>query len=337
VGGYLARRLAAMPLLVLGLLTIVFFTSRLLPANPLVAIVGQRNMGDATVVAAAKARWGLDGGVFTQYWDYLRNVARGDLGISFVTQTPVRADLGHRLPATLELAVLALVFGGVGGVVLGVVSARRQNSPADHASRVFALVGSSVPVFWLALIALFVLYARLGWFPGPGRLPPRVAPPGHITGFYTIDALLSGNVALAREAFIRLVLPAAVMGWSLVGTISRIVRAAVLDEMHADYVRTARAKGLREGAVMRRHVLRNALLPLLTILGFSFATLLTAAVLVETIFDWDGFGSYAVAAAGNVDYPALNGVCLVAGLIFLLCNLVTDVLYAVVDPRVRLS
>ena len=180
------------------------------------------------------------------------------------------------MPATLELAVGALVVGGVGGVALGVRTRRaRRTSCADHFSRGFSLLGSSLPVFWIGLVFLFVLYARLGWFPGPGRLPPRTDAPDHVTGFYTIDSLLDGNFTLFRQCLWRLVLPCVVLGWAYMGQLSRLVRAAMLDEINSDYVRTARAKGLAERLVMRRHVLRNAWLPTLTILGFSFAQLLT--------------------------------------------------------------
>ena len=277
MGGYIARRLAVLPFLVLGLVTIVFFTSRLLPANPIVAIVGARNAGDPAVVAAAKDRWGLNGGVFEQYGDYLRNVVHGDLGISFVTQTKVWSDLGDKLPATLELAVVALIFGSIGGVALGMISARRQNSPADHASRLVALLGSSLPVFWIGA-RLAVRVVR------PARLVPRprpaatAVPATAITspGFYTVDSLLAGNLPCSGSAVHRLVLPCVVLGWGIVGHRQPLVRAAMLDEIHADYVRTARAKGLAGTARHAPHVLRNALLPMFTILGLSFAQLLTA-------------------------------------------------------------
>jgi ABC-type dipeptide/oligopeptide/nickel transport system permease component len=326
-----------MPLLLLGIVTIAFCISRLIPANPLASIVGERALNNEKVVAAAKARWGLNGSIPEQYLIYVKNLFRGDLGTSFRTRQPVTHDLLHRLPATLELATGALLIGGVGGVTLGAYAASKKDKPADHFSRGFSLLGSSLPVFWIGLVFLFVLYARLGWFPGPGRLPPRTKPPDHVTGFYTIDSLLDGNFTLFRQSLYRLVLPCAVLGWAYMGQLSRLVRAAMLDEINADYVRTARAKGLAERLVMRRHVLRNAWLPTLTILGFSFAQLLTASVLTETIFQWNGIGSYAVQAANTLDFPAVNGVSLFAGLAFLLANLVTDVLYAVADPKLRLA
>ena len=259
MGRYVLRRLAITPLLLLGIATVAFIISRLIPADPLASLVGERQMNNEAVVNAAKERWGLDGGVIEQYVSYIRNLVTGDLGTSFRTKNSVASDLWERLPATAELALCALFVAGVGGIALGVVSARRQNKAPDHAARAVALVGSSLPVFWLGLIMLYVFYVRLGWFPGPGRLPPRVDAPPKVTGLYTVDSLLDGDPGLAWECLRQLMLPAIVLGWSLMGTVSRLVRAAMLDELHADYVRTARAKGLRERQVMRHHVLRNAL------------------------------------------------------------------------------
>ena len=334
---FLLKRIAIMPLLLLGVVTIAFVISRLLPANPIASIVGQRNLGNEVIVAAAEKKWGLDQPIIVQYFNYIGNLFTGDLGTSFVTKSPVLSDLADRLPATLELTIMALIIGAVGGILLGVISAARKDKLPDHLSRLFALVGSSLPIFWTGLLFLFVFYAQLGIAAGPGRLTARVIAPNHVTGFYTIDALLMGNPALFWDAFTHLLLPAFIMGWGLMGTISRLVRASMLDELGADYVRTVRAKGVSEGQVLRGHVLRNSLTPVVTVLGFAFGTLLMGAVLVETIFSWNGIGSYAVDATRALDYPAINGVSLLGGAVFLIANLVTDVTYALVDPRVRLS
>ena len=199
------------------------------------------------------------------------------------------------------------------------------------------MAGASLPVFWTALVLLFFLYAKTGWFPGPGRLPARIDAPAHVTGMYTVDSLLAGNFTLFRQTVMRLLLPSFVLGWALMGGVARTVRATVLDELHSDYVRTARSKGISERAVFLGHVLRNAMLPILTLLGLSFAALLTGAVLVENIFSWNGLGQYTVYAAQSLDYPALYGTCMTGALIFLIANLVTDVLYGIVDPKVRLT
>ncbi len=334
---FIAKRLAIMPLLLFGIVTIAFAISRLLPTDPVAALVGERNIGNEAVVAAARERWGLDGSVFEQYARYLGNLLTGDMGTSFQTRSSVSSDLADRLPATLELTILALLIGAIGGVVLGVISASRKDKAADHVARVFSLLGSSLPIFWTGLILLFVFYAQLGIAAGPGRLSARTDPPPHVTGFYTMDALLAGNVPLFLDAGAHLLLPAFILGWGLMGTVSRLVRAAMLDELHSDYVHTVRAKGIPERLIMRNHVLRNSLTPVVTIVGFAFGALLMGAVLVEQIFSWNGIGSYAVESARTLDYPAINGVTLLGGFIFLIASLVTDLVYAAVDPRVRLA
>lgn len=325
-----------MPLIVLGIVTVTFFASRVV-GDPIASIVGFKSLNEPGVVEAARQKWGLDGSLASQYVRYLEQMVQGDFGTSFTTRRPVLQDLMDRLPATAELTAVAMVVGGFGGVGLGVLAAARRGRAADLGVRFVSLLGSSVPVFWTSMVMLSVFYARLGWLPGPGRLGTRTDPPPDRTGFMTIDSLLAGDMALFREACLHLVLPGAVLGWFLIGAIARTVRATVLDELHADYVRTARAKGLRERGVLLGHVLRNAMLPVLTLLGLSFATLLTGAALVESVFSWDGIGSYAVDATRSLDFPAVYGVAIFGGLVFLVVNLVTDVMYSVVDPRVRLS
>jgi peptide/nickel transport system permease protein len=337
VGAYLVRRVAAMPLLLLGVVTLAFLISRAIPADPLVSIIGERQLGNEQVVEAARERWGLDKSVPEQYAIYVGKLVRGDLGTSFRTRQSVSSDLSDRLPATVELTVAALLLGVTGGVTLGVLAAKRRDGLADHSARLFALLGSSLPAFWVGLVLLFVFYAQLGWLPGPGRLDPRAAAPPEVTGLYTVDALLDGDVGTFWQALRHLALPAFTLGWGLMGIISRLVRASMLDELGADYVRTARAKGLREREVLYGHALRNAMLPTLTIVGFSFAFLLTGAVLTETIFSWPGVGSYAVDSSRALDFPAIIGVSILGGLIFLVANLVTDIAYAVADPKIRLS
>lgn len=334
---YLLRRIAVMPLLLLGIASIVFVVSRLTPADPLVQIIGERNINNPEVVAAAKARWGLDEPLPVQYATYMKNLVRGDMGTSFTTRQPVAHDLWDRLPATMELTLAAMFIGVVFGVGLGVLSARHRNGVFDVLARFFALIGSSLPAFWTGLLALYVFYAKMDWLPGPGRLAPRATPPGEITGFYTVDSLLQGDWTNLREALMHLILPASVLGWGVVGIVTRLVRASLLDEFNMEYVRVARAMGLRESTVVNTHALRNALLPTITIVAFTFAFLLTGAVLTETVFSWPGVGSYAVEASRTLDFPAIIGVTILGGFAFLLTNLVTDIVYAFADPRIRLS
>ena len=331
------RRLALMPLLLWGIVTIAFFLSRAVSSNPLVTIVGERNLGNPDVVAAATRRWGLDKSLPEQYWVYLSNLVHGDLGTSFRTKAPVLDDLGARLPATLELALTALVVAVVLGTIGGVVAARTKGKAADGVLRVAALAGSSLPVFWVGLVFLFVFYATLGIAPSPGRLSARVIPPPDVTGFYTVDSLLAGDWPLFTDAFAHLLMPAFIMSLALLGTVIRLVRSQMLEEQGADYVRTARAKGMTRGQVLNRHVLKNAITPVVTLIGVSVGRLSMGAVLIETIFSWNGIGTYAVDSSRGLDFPAITGVCLVGGVLFLLGNLLTDIAYATIDPRVRLS
>lgn len=333
---YVARRVVSIPLLLLGIVSIAFVISRLVPANPLSSILSERALGDPQVVAAARARWGLDDSLPEQYLTYVANLFQGDLGTSFRTKNGVLEDLVARFPATLELMLAALLVAVIGGVAAGVIAAAKKDTVIDHGMRLFSLVGSSMPVFWTGLIFLYIFSGVLGWLPGPGRLPIRVTPPPDITGLYTVDSLLTGDLYLFWLSARHLVLPAIALGWGVMGTISRIVRASMLDALNEDYVRSARARGVSEFGVLTKHALRNALMPTLTIIGFSLAFLITGAVLVEIIFLWPGIGSYAVEAAKTVDFPAIMGVTLVGGTAFLLANLLTDLAYAWADPRVRL-
>lgn len=337
MGRYILRRLAAMPFLILGVITVAFLISHNTHGDPLVSILGDRQMENPEVVAAARARWGLDRSLPEQYLIYVGNLLAGDLGVSIRTKRPVLQDLAARLPATLELVFAAMLIGTVSGIVLGVLAARHRDGLIDHLSRLFAMIGSSLPVFWSGLILLYIFWVTLRWLPGPGRLDARTPAPPEVTGFFTVDALLAGDWPVFLEALHHLILPAFVLGWAVMGVISRLVRASMLDVLSQDFIRAARARGAGETRVLYHHALRNALIPALTIIGFTFAYLITGAVLTETIFSWPGIGSYAVDAARNLDYPAIMGVTIIGGLAFLLTNLLTDVAYALADPRIEMS
>ncbi|HWU65281.1 MAG TPA: ABC transporter permease [Ensifer sp.] len=334
---YVLRRLVGLPPLLLGVLTVAFILSHSSQADPLTSILPERQLSNPEAVAAAKARWGLDKTVFEQYVIYVKNVVTGDLGTSFRTKRPVAQDLAERLPATLELVIAALCLGSISGILLGVLAARMRDTIVDHGVRLFALLGSSLPVFWSGLAVLAIFSVELGVLPGPGRLDPRTTPEVAITGLYTIDALLRGNIPLFFEAASHLILPACVLGWSVTGIISRLVRASMLDVLGQDYILMARSKGATGRAVLFHHALRNALIPAITVIGYSFAFLLTGAVLTETIFSWPGIGSYAVESARALDYPAIMGVTMLGGAAFLLTNLLTDLTYVLVDPRIKLQ
>jgi ABC-type dipeptide/oligopeptide/nickel transport system permease component len=334
---YILRRLIAIPFLLFGVATVAFFLSHMTKADPLSSIVSERQMNNPAVVEAARQRWGLDRSVPEQYAIYIRNVASGDLGTSFRTRRPVLSDIVDRLPATLELVIAAMIFGTTFGIALGVLAAHFRNTVIDHGARLFALVGSSIPVFWSGLILLYIFSVKFGWLPGPGRFDARLATPPSVTGMYSIDALIAGDMRAFGRALYHLLLPAFVLGWAVMGIISRLVRGSMLDVLSQEYILTARAKGAGELRVLIRHALRNALIPALTIIGHSFAYLITGAVLTETIFSWPGIGSYAVESARALDYPAIIGVTLVGATAFLLANLITDLAYAAANPRIRLN
>lgn len=326
-----------MPFLVLGIVTLAFFLTTVVKGDPLSAIVSERQMNNPEVVAAAKARWGLDKSLPERYAIYVTNLLKGDMGTSFITRRPVSQDVFYRLPATMELVIAAMIIGSVIGISLGVLAAYFRDTAIDHLARLFALFGSSIPVFWMGLALLYVTSVQWGILPGPGRIDARAALPPSVTGFLTIDTLLAGNLKLFADAVWHLILPAFVLGWSVAGTISRLVRANMLEVLSREFILTARAKGAGEFRVVVRHALRNTLVPTLTVIGYSFAYLLTGAVLTETIFSWPGMGSYAVDAARGLDFPAIIGVTIVGGVIFLLTNLLTDIAYVIANPRVRLG
>src|ERR1700733_8959504 len=254
-----ARRLVLMPLLILGIVTATFVLAQFTKGNPLVSIIGARQLDNPQVVAAAKARWGLDRTVPERYLIYIGNLASGDLGTSFRTKQPVSADLASRLPATLELVFASMLVGTVTGLTLGVISAQFRDTAADHAARFMALLGSCIPMFWLGLLVLFLFSVETDLLPGAGRLDLRAAAPPVVTGFLTIDSLLAGELASFIDALRHLVLPSLVLGWSVTGIVSRMVRASMLDVLSQDYVTMARSKGASETRVLLNHALRNAL------------------------------------------------------------------------------
>lgn len=332
---YIVRRLIGIPFLLLGVASVAFLLSQTTKGDPLAALVPERMMSNTEVVDAVKAEWGLDRSLPVRYFIYIGNLMQGDLGTSFATRRPVAADIAERLPATLELVIAAMIIGTTMGFSLGLLSARFRNTLTDGTARMFALVGSSLPIFWSGLILLYLLSVRFPIVPGTGRLPPRTTPPPDVTGFYTIDSLLAGNIPLFFEVLSHLALPAFVLGWAVTGIITRLVRSSLIEGLSQDYARTARAKGAPERVVLIHHVLRNALIPVLTVLGFTFAYLITGAVLTESIFSWPGIGSYTVRAAASLDYPAIGGVTIVGSVAFLIANLITDIAYAWANPRIK--
>jgi len=333
---FIRRLLFAIPL-ILGITVVSFLIANAVPADPINANLPQNALNDPELVAAFRERWGLDKSPVEQYFIYLGNLLRGDLGVSIKTKQPIINDIKQFLPATIELATFSIVVGLIMGISFGVISALWRNTMVDYVVRAFALVGVSFPVFLLALIALTVFYAELGWTAGPGRLGFLVTAPPRVTGWLTIDSLLAGEWATFVDALSHLVLPSLVLGSFVAGIIARITRSSLLEQLNADYVRTARSKGLREGIVIRRHALRNALIPVVTIIGLLYGNLLAGAVLTESIFAWPGLGRYVYRASTSQDFPAIMGVSMLIALIYVVVNLLVDIAYYFLDPRIRVN
>ncbi|AFQ44956.1 ABC transporter permease [Desulfosporosinus meridiei] len=332
---YIARRLFFLVFLVIGVSLVVFVISHSVPSDPVLANLSQRNIDNPEMVEAFKAKWGMDKPLYTQYFIYVGNLVQGDLGTSIRTQRPVLDDLQDYFPATIELAIFSIIIAIIFGMLFGIISAIKRNSAMDQLIRGISVLGVSVPSFWLGLMFLLLFYVHFGIAPGPGRISPYLKPPVEVTHLYVIDALLAGNWSLARDALWHLLLPGLVLGSFTMGLITRTTRSSLLEVMSLDFIRTARAKGLTEKMIIMRHALGNALIPVVTVIGIGFGNLLGGMVLVETIFAWPGIGQYAYKAAGNLDFPAIIGVSILISINYVVINLLVDILYGILDPRVR--
>lgn len=330
----IARFLGVMAATLFGLLVITFVIGHQMPADPVLAVVGDK--ASQSTYEQARREMGLDQPVIVQFARYTMKALTGDFGRSRLTTNPVIDDIAERFPATLELATLGTIIGVLLGIPLGVLSAAKSGSLLDQAMRVFSLIGYSVPIFWLGLMALYLFYARLGWLPGPGRVDVAydyiVTP---VTGSLLIDSLLEGNYEVFWNAVQHVILPTALLGYFSLAYICRMTRSFVLNELQQEYVLTARVKGLSETRVIWRHALRNAAVPLITVIALSYATLLEGSVLTETIFNWPGIGSYMTDSLRNADMNAVLGTTLVIGASFVILNMVSDLLYRLLDPRTR--
>jgi peptide/nickel transport system permease protein len=321
--------------LIIGISLVSFIIANLIPSDPTAANLGERAAADPEIVAAFRAKWGLDDPLHVQYVKYVSNLVRGDLGTSIRTRRPVADDLAKYLPATIELATAGILVALIAGIVFGIISAIWRNHVIDFIVRILSLIGVSAPVFWLALIALLIFYLRLRILPGPGRLDAIISAPPTTTGIYIIDSIIAGRWDLLGNTLSHLILPALVLGAYSAGLITRVTRSAMLEVLAKEYMTTARSKGLSERMVILRHGLRNALIPVVTIIGLSYGNLLSGAVLTETIFAWGGIGRYAYDAARSLDFPAIMGVSMLVALIFIATNLLVDVMYYILDPRIR--
>jgi peptide/nickel transport system permease protein len=322
----------------LGLLAVTFFIGRVVPVDPVLAIVGDR--APEHVIQRVREEMGFNKPLWEQFWIYLTKIAQGDFGTSILTANPVLQDIGRVFPATLELATVGIILGAGLGVPLGVWAAVRRGGLADQAVRVMGLIGYSVPIFWLGLMALVVFYAKLDWVAGPGRIDVAfeysITP---VTGLMLVDTALGGFEGNGWEPFFNalshLALPGALLGYFSLAYISRMTRSFMLNELSQEYVIAARAKGLSEARIIWRHALRNAMVPLVTVIALSYAGLLEGSVLTETVFAWPGLGLYITNSLQNADMNAVLGGTLVVGSIFIALNLLSDLLYRLLDPRTR--
>jgi peptide/nickel transport system permease protein len=331
---FVVRRLLLLVPILLGLSILVFLWIRALPGNPATALLGERATPEA--VAAINEQYALDEPVYEQYWAYLKRIARFDFENSVTSRRPVLEEFKQRFPATVELALAAMLFSVILGIPLGFIAAKRYGGALDHASLVVSLLGISIPIFFLAIILKYIFAVELGWLPTVGRISVLIDLE-HPTNFYVLDAIIAGDPEALWDVIKHLILPAIALGSIPLAIIARITRAAVLDVQNEDYVRTARAKGVAPGAVDRRHILRNALLPISTIIGLQAGLLLSGAVLTETVFAWPGIGTWLVDAIEARNHPVLQGGILFVAIVFVLVNLVVDLSYALINPRIRVS
>jgi peptide/nickel transport system permease protein len=330
----LAGFLVTLAVTFLGLLAITFFIGRIVPIDPVLAVVGDR--APVAVYERVRQEMGLDQPLITQFVSYVGDVATGNFGTSVSTGKPVIEDLARVFPATLEMATLGIILGVLIGVPLGVFAAARRGSWLDQGIRVIGLLGYSVPAFWLGLVGLAVFYAKLKWVGGPGRVDifydGMVSP---VTGLILIDSIIAGEWEIFRNAVWHLILPASCLGFFSLAYIARMTRSFMLDQLSQEYVTTARVKGVPERLVIWRHAFRPIRVPLITVIGLSYAGLLEGSVMIETIFSWPGIGNYLTVALLNADMAAVLGSTLVIGAVFIGINKISDVLYRVLDPRAR--
>jgi peptide/nickel transport system permease protein len=331
---YLVRRLLLLVPILFGVSLLIFFWIRALPGSPAESLLGER--ATPRLVEAYRHRYGLDQPVYVQYWKYLETTIHGDFGVSVASHRRVISEIGNRFPATVELAVAAMLFAVLLGVPLGFVAAKRHGGLFDHLSLVASLIGISIPIFFLAIILKYIFAVRLAWLPSVGRISVLIDMK-HPTNFYILDAIIERNWHALGDVLKHLVLPGIALGSIPLAVVARITRAAVLDVQNEDYVRTARSKGLPPVTVDRRHVLRNALLPVSTIIGLQTGLLLSGAVLTETVFAYPGMGSWLRDAIFNRDYPVLQGGILFLAFVFVVVNLIVDISYAIINPRIRYS
>ncbi|TMA93474.1 MAG: ABC transporter permease [Deltaproteobacteria bacterium] len=332
MAGYLFHRLAGTIPVLLLISLLVFLLIHAAPGDPTLLLLGEET--NAAEVARAKERWGLDQPLFVQYLKFLKSAAAGDFGKSFKYAEPVARVIKTRLPATIELAIFAIIIATLLAIPLGVWAGAKPNSWVDNLGTTFGLFGISMPSFWLAIMLILLLAGVLNLLPTSGRSTYGIAGPEQ-SGFYIYDSVMQRNWQAVWDALTHIFLPALALGVNMLGILMRVTRSAILEVMNEDYVVTARAKGLAENKVVWRHVTRNALIPVITVVGLELGTLLSGSIIVETVFAWPGSGSLLITALNARDYPLVTGLVMTYTVAFVTINLIIDGLYAVVDPRIR--
>jgi ABC-type dipeptide/oligopeptide/nickel transport systems, permease components len=335
LASYIAQRIMLIIPVLIGLTLLTFTLSHIVPGDPALLAAGQQ--ATAEMVEQIRQEFGLDKPLYVQYGMYIKGLLTGDWGRSILSRRPVLEDLRVFWPATFELVSVGMLIAIVIGIPLGVVSAVMQGRWPDHFSRVYALLGVSIPAFWLALLLQWFIALRFGFLPIGGRINSQIGAPETITGLYILDSILTMNGPALKSALTHILLPAITLSMPPLATITRMTRSSMLETLNQEYIRTARAKGLSERVILLRHALRNAFLPTLTMVGLSIGWLMGGSVLVETIYDWPGIGLYAVKSAMSLDFMPIMGITFIYGVIFSLINLVVDLLYAAVDPRIQLT
>ncbi|MEM2943742.1 MAG: ABC transporter permease [Methanomassiliicoccales archaeon] len=338
LGAYIIRRLLLLIPVLLGVSVFIFTLTRV-GGDPAAAYIHEKMTDDQ--IARIYEKFHLNDPIYVQYWYWLDGILHGDWGYSKTARAPVTTAIARYLPATFELTLISIIIAVSVGIGLGTISAVRRNKPVDHATRIMALSGVSLPIFWLGLMLQLVFYSRLRWFPAGGRYDELLyLSQGSITkytGFWTLDTLLNGNLTLFADALWHLILPAITLSFGTIAIITRIMRSSMLEVLGQEYVKTARSKGLPEKVVIKKHARKNALIPTTTVVGLSFGGLLGGAVLTETIFQWPGMGQWSTRAIITNDWASILGFVLVTAIIYVIANLVVDILYAFLDPRVRLG
>ena len=331
---YIIRRLLFLVPVLLGALFLTFLLTRMVPGNPIERVAGPYASNEA--VEELKREAGLLDPWYTQFVNYLGDLLQGDMGVSYQTNQPVTQDLRDRFPASFELVIYGMTLAVVLALPLGIVSAMKQGTWVDHLTRVIAVLGVSMPIFWIALILISTFYTRLGWLPGPqGRLPISMTAPPRVTGLYTIDSLLHGDLDTFWAASKQLVLPVLTIGLISMAPIARMTRATMIDALNSDYVRTAKSLGLPTRVIVTRNALKNAIIPVLTLIAAVFGYAIGGEVLVEYIFTWPGLGKYSFDAIMGSDFPAVQGFIILAVAMYVLAYLIVDILIAILDPRIE--